>query len=1373
MSATDVPPQQPRSIDPKHAPATQSDGDVQSLIYARRAQLAVHNRPASDASTWGLALSGGGIRSATFCFGLLKALAQNRVFHRFDLLSTVSGGGYIGSTVGKLFQNAAQVGQSAEEVETALGDADTRWFAFWLRANGRYLIPRGGKDLMFAAANFSRNLVGVHIELALLCLLLGCLLVGFDLALWQWADCLFSQNSCWQPRWVTTATLDAVSRWPSLWVLMPPLILAAASLAAAYWALPAKAGKGLPLQRWIMSALCILGCWMLAGYWSAQQAAGVRTDTFQLPGWLLLVAGSVLLAWVLGTVIAQVLARRYPDAPDESRNRLTAGLAHTLNISLIIIGLGFVDLMAWLLANARAEHQGAVGTTVVLTVVALRAVLPKIADLPRSLTPATRLNLNGLINMAGVAVLVMLMVFWISVVHRSATLMLFDETRRVLQFSLAWNRLGVIALPVVLMIGISFHNRDFLNRSSLYAFYRARLVRSYLGAGNVARFGGHPQTATTTYQRHVAAGGPSVPVHDVHAGDDVAMADYAPHVSGGPVHLINACLNQTYDPRGGLFNQDRKGLLITVGPQGKVRVGQEGWRTVARPDSLTLGSWVAISGAAVAPGLGSSTKSGIAALLTLSGLRLGYWWNARSLQRNSSEAAPRSVSKYAQLLAELRGRFDGTCRADWYLSDGGHFENTAAYALLREECAVVVVADCGADPRYTFGDLENLVRKARIDLQAVITFLKPRLPRSAAGTPLTQNKDFTSPQPEQASAPSAVGTTPEESAALSVFGSLNDLVSADSQACLALARIDYRSGKIGHLVIVKPNMCASVPVDLVNFKADHPLFPQEPTTDQFFSEAQWESYFQLGHTLGQCLQRQILDNLPTLASTRFEVDDGSVVVRDESGKVHSTSAPKRLPSRIAATGAVTASLSLGALATLGATAWQAVDQQIQAREKARKLDPAMLKELGDLYGRLMPDTPPTSPMLANTAPVAATSAAADGISPTRLGEMATALLRIGDAACTLDNAKAFRRSALMQMILTSTKRSCRESSPRHPACDVLLDEDRSVTCLHEQPQANCSPLYWVRDYDETDQTKQNCLVTPPPMPRALTTEGESGIVDSPLEVFSPLNILERLGLRTAKVPVPPALPTAVPERAPASGPGATPVPSSPSASGASAPSTGGNPAPGTGSPASIANACKGKTVYIQIFGPELRDRVRLLREPWRNLGASVPPVEDVWDSARRRGRTAPQPPQRPTVIFHDIGSRACAELLPPSDSPGSWIVRPLSSRLSGTPGTIEVWIPPATTSAGVPTALGTPVPPQSFCYQEDTRQEGLQRFGAHCHAELNACEKARGPNPRRLQSACVAVDTSALAPILNRRGWGGSWYAMQQHPFSYPFPKLP
>ena len=43
---------------------------------------------------WGLALSGGGVRSATFCVGALKALHEMGLLDSVDVISSVSGGGY-------------------------------------------------------------------------------------------------------------------------------------------------------------------------------------------------------------------------------------------------------------------------------------------------------------------------------------------------------------------------------------------------------------------------------------------------------------------------------------------------------------------------------------------------------------------------------------------------------------------------------------------------------------------------------------------------------------------------------------------------------------------------------------------------------------------------------------------------------------------------------------------------------------------------------------------------------------------------------------------------------------------------------------------------------------------------------------------------------------------------------------------------------------------------------------------------------------------------------------------------------------------------------------------------------------------------------
>src|SRR4051812_23805889 len=99
-----------------------------------RRQGAGLNEVNKPKDAWGLALAGGGIRSSTFCFGLLRGLARAKTLKRFDYLSTVSGGGYIGSAFGRLFKPA----QDADEVQKRLGATDTL-VLWWLRNNGRYL----------------------------------------------------------------------------------------------------------------------------------------------------------------------------------------------------------------------------------------------------------------------------------------------------------------------------------------------------------------------------------------------------------------------------------------------------------------------------------------------------------------------------------------------------------------------------------------------------------------------------------------------------------------------------------------------------------------------------------------------------------------------------------------------------------------------------------------------------------------------------------------------------------------------------------------------------------------------------------------------------------------------------------------------------------------------------------------------------------------------------------------------------------------------------------------------------------------------------------------------------------------------------------
>ena len=63
------------------------------------------SRPDMQHGTVGLAFSGGGIRSATFNLGVLQGLCKHNLLIFIDYLSTVSGGGYIGSCLSSLLDN--------------------------------------------------------------------------------------------------------------------------------------------------------------------------------------------------------------------------------------------------------------------------------------------------------------------------------------------------------------------------------------------------------------------------------------------------------------------------------------------------------------------------------------------------------------------------------------------------------------------------------------------------------------------------------------------------------------------------------------------------------------------------------------------------------------------------------------------------------------------------------------------------------------------------------------------------------------------------------------------------------------------------------------------------------------------------------------------------------------------------------------------------------------------------------------------------------------------------------------------------------------------------------------------------------------------
>src|SRR5437867_4567004 len=114
-----------------------------------------------------LCISGGGIRSATFGLGVLQGLARCGLLNKFHYLSTVSGGGYIGSWLSAWIHRAKDglasvADQLARPSETARPTPEPVEIQN-LRSYSNYLSPRLG---LFSADSWT--LVGTYLRNLLL-----------------------------------------------------------------------------------------------------------------------------------------------------------------------------------------------------------------------------------------------------------------------------------------------------------------------------------------------------------------------------------------------------------------------------------------------------------------------------------------------------------------------------------------------------------------------------------------------------------------------------------------------------------------------------------------------------------------------------------------------------------------------------------------------------------------------------------------------------------------------------------------------------------------------------------------------------------------------------------------------------------------------------------------------------------------------------------------------------------------------------------------------------------------------------------------------------------------------------------------------------
>jgi hypothetical protein len=122
----------------------------------------------------GLALSGGGIRSASFCLGVMQALVNGGILKKMDYLSTASGGGYLGSALTWFLKrglaDGSQAGTDPENFpfgKAGIGARNNQQknrnaILDFLRQHGDYLIPGNGLDF-FSFIGYSLHAVFISL----------------------------------------------------------------------------------------------------------------------------------------------------------------------------------------------------------------------------------------------------------------------------------------------------------------------------------------------------------------------------------------------------------------------------------------------------------------------------------------------------------------------------------------------------------------------------------------------------------------------------------------------------------------------------------------------------------------------------------------------------------------------------------------------------------------------------------------------------------------------------------------------------------------------------------------------------------------------------------------------------------------------------------------------------------------------------------------------------------------------------------------------------------------------------------------------------------------------------------------------------------
>jgi hypothetical protein len=789
-----------------------------------------------------LCLSGGGVRSAAFSLGVMQNLARRGLLTEFHYLSTVSGGGYIGSWLQALVHAH---GGDAAEVQRALGASEAAPELRTLRKYTNYLTPRPGISspdtwagillwvrnvlvnwLIFVPALFATALLPGLYQDVLTAIeprwgwpLLGFGLVCLFIGIYNGARHLPSHamtrasshtsNSVFVPKWVV---------WPLLiWSLLVPL-------AAAPWlraVMPGNAilGDVIPPLGFIVMELAFViagireggmhrrlfghnfGWWSLASLVAAFILWLELELSIGLPVIYIAVLGplAVTIAHLMQSLIYVALRT------EAFRGDLDREWLARLNAEKVVPSLLWAIFAAacLVLPIAVLDHTSNFTSFVVsgfgLLTGPLAAYVGKISG---DMSGKEKTEAGGGFRPSSNLIL-------------GAIAAVFAATLFMLLARLGWMLSGGHILGDLILMGIAgvlawaLGRHINVNRFSMHGVYRNRLVRAFLGTARRQR---QPDDFT-----------------GLDPGDNPRMAELEPRTprTRRLFPVVNLTLNLTASRNTAWA--ERKGESFTVTPSScgaaylhkceDVAAGLPvrgayvrtefygGSERETGPDDyrrgITLGTALAISGAAASPNMGYHSSPGAAFLMTLFNVRLGAWLPNPATASTDELSRAKPPNALLTLSHELLGLSDDRGDAV-YLSDGGHFENLGLYEMVRRRCRRILVIDAGEDPTASFEDLGNAIRKIRIDFDVSIKFV-PQVAIGSRKKPVLPFRSF------------------------------------------AYAEVHYPECAIpGELVYLKPADVAEVAMDVRSYRNLNETFPHQSTLEQFYGESQFESYRELG-----------------------------------------------------------------------------------------------------------------------------------------------------------------------------------------------------------------------------------------------------------------------------------------------------------------------------------------------------------------------------------------------------------------------------------------------------------------------------------------------------------------------------------------------